>query len=284
MARKPRDRTLYRSAQLRGKPAEREAVFVAATENPVETPWGREVLRMSGCDLARYKGNTIVLDSHRRGSISDVIGCGKAEISKGRLLVRVRYAKTPLGEEAWQLVKGGFLRAVSIGYAVNPDKVRRVREGETVDGVEGPALIVDEWELLEVSNVPVPADAEAVKRDVYSRALATGRQRARAPRAPQKDRRPARVRAMGRRKGRMLKALPAELHEWAEDQFLDDGALALERSATWGTLYHVAPTRLRGFLCSWIRHNPGASYEEGLAQLRAWRAGARFRLTAPPLC
>jgi hypothetical protein len=73
---------------------------------------------------------------------------------------------------AWQLVKAGHVRAVSVGYNVNPEKVTRLREGE-VDGegesqVRGPASVVNEWTLLEVSNVPVPADADAVRRSFYA--------------------------------------------------------------------------------------------------------------------
>lgn len=170
---------LYRAAHLRAEPdaSSRSAVYVAATEAPVDTVYGREVLRMSGCDMSRYERNPVLLDAHRRGSCSDVVGRGEVTLTDGgrTLEVRAEYLDDEDGERVWRKVRAGAIRAVSIGYSINPDSVVRLREGE-VDGdgparVEGPALIVNEWELLEVSNVPVPADANAVRRDVYTRAL-----------------------------------------------------------------------------------------------------------------
>lgn len=166
---------LYRAAHLRAEPdaSSRSAVYVAATEAPVDTVYGREVLRMKGCDLARYRANPVLLDAHRRGSCSDVVGRGEVRMVEDKRLMEVRaeYLDDEDGERVWRKVKAGAIRAVSIGYAINPDSVVRLREGEVDGDVEGPALVVNEWELLEISNVPVPADANAVRRDVYTRAL-----------------------------------------------------------------------------------------------------------------
>ncbi|HBP17039.1 MAG TPA: hypothetical protein DEA08_04485 [Planctomycetes bacterium] len=116
-------KVLHRSAYLRGTPdtEARVAEFVAATEAPVDTVYGREVLRMSGCDMSRYARNPVVLDSHRRESIEDVIGSGDVRVEGGQLIVRVHYLDDADGEKAWRKVKAGALRAVSIGYAIATD-------------------------------------------------------------------------------------------------------------------------------------------------------------------
>lgn len=151
----------------------RSATFVASTERAVPMPGGAEVLRMSGARLQRYRKNPVVLDSHNRHGLDSVIGKSDVKVDKEKreLHATIQYAPTPAGEQAWALVRGGFVRAVSIGYAVNPRSVRRLRDGET-DGegdaqITGPASIVREWELFEVSNVPVPADQDAVRRAFY---------------------------------------------------------------------------------------------------------------------
>lgn len=161
-------------AEVRSLDRERRiARFVASTERAVPTRNGPEVLRMYGCRLARFRKNGVVLDSHNQNSINAIIGKAEVRIDKEKreLEVAIEYAPTAAGEQAWRLVEGGFVRAVSIGYSVNPRKVTRLREGEA-DGegearIEGPATIVREWELLEVSNVPVPADEDAVRRSFY---------------------------------------------------------------------------------------------------------------------
>ena len=151
----------------------RTADFVASTERPVETWGGPEVLRMSGVSLVRFRKNPVVLDSHRSYGLDSVIGRAAVKVDKEKreLLATVEYAPTESGNRAWTLVDGGFVRAMSIGYRVDRNSVKRLREGET-DGegeslVTGPALIVRKWELLEVSNCTVPADEDAVRRSFY---------------------------------------------------------------------------------------------------------------------
>lgn len=149
----------------------RSAEFVASTENPIRT-WGDpEVLRVKGFDLSRYERNPVLLDTHQRYDLSKVIGsCSVRKVGR-QLVARATYAKNEAGENAWQLVKDNHVRAMSIGYMVNPDKVTRLREGQ-FDGegdarVEGPCTISNETTLLEISNVPVPADEDAVRRSFY---------------------------------------------------------------------------------------------------------------------
>lgn len=139
----------------------RTATFVAATERPVEIWGGVEVLRMAGARLDRFVKNPVVLDGHFHG---DVVGRAVASIDGRQLRSVVTFARTERAEELWGLVRDGFLRAVSVGYRVLG--TREIESGE-FDGegearVEGPAVIVDQWELCEISLVPLPADEDAL--------------------------------------------------------------------------------------------------------------------------
>lgn len=144
----------------------RECEFVASTESPVETWGGREVLRMAGCKLDRYRANPVFLDAHDGSTIDNVLGSASDVRVEGReLITRMRFAEGGKGDRAWDLVRQGHVKAVSVGYRINPDKVRRLRAGETDEGTEGPCSVVGEWELYEVSLVPVPADEHALARE-----------------------------------------------------------------------------------------------------------------------
>ena len=146
--------------------ANRECEFVASTENPVETMYGREVLRMGGVRLERYMANPVFLDSHNGTSIGNVLGSASSVRVEGReLITRMRFAESGKGRLAWDLVRQGHVRAVSIGYRVNPDSVKRLRAGEKDGEIMGPCAVVNEWELFETSLVPVPADEDALVRD-----------------------------------------------------------------------------------------------------------------------
>lgn len=145
----------------------REATFIASTENPVAT-WGDpEVLRMVGVDLSRYNKNPVLLDTHARHGLASVIGSCLVKVEGRQLIATARYAKTKTGDEAWALVRDKHVRAMSIGYVVDPSSVTHLREGQREGDVEGPATIVNKWKLLEISNVPVPADEDAVRRSFY---------------------------------------------------------------------------------------------------------------------
>ena len=148
----------------------RTADFVAATENGVMTYYGREYLRVSGVRLDRYKKNPVVLDSHNRFNAEDIVGRASVRREGRELVARITFAETPRAETIWQLVKGGFLRTTSVGFLRNPQKTIQLEDGQS-DGkgdgkIEGPAVVVKEWELLEISVVPVPADQDAVRRSL----------------------------------------------------------------------------------------------------------------------
>lgn len=152
----------------------RSATFVAATENGVDTWMGKEFLRMTGARLQRYRRNPVVLDAHDRFESGAVIGRADVKIEDKKLLIaEVTFAKTTRANEIWELVRTGFLRALSVGFVPDNSKITRLSEGE-VDGegddaIKGPARIIRQWELFEISVVPVPADAEALKRSFFEK-------------------------------------------------------------------------------------------------------------------
>lgn len=143
----------------------RQAEFVAATENPVDTWYGREYLDMTGVDLTRFQKNPIVLDSHKRGSLRDIIGQADIKAEGRELWATITFSKSEIGNLAWDLVKSDIARAVSIGYGYSGDDIEELREGEVAGAFTGPCLIVRKWELYELSIVPVPADPDALKRE-----------------------------------------------------------------------------------------------------------------------
>lgn len=155
-----------REIELRGKDDEAKTyTFTAATERAVDTPWGPEILRMAGCDMSRYERNPVLLDSHNRNEASAVLGRVHMRVEGTEMVAELEFADTDRARQARQLVDGGFLRAVSVGFI--PRKIRTLRDGEVEDDAEGPCRIIHEWELIELSLVPVPADAEALARSHY---------------------------------------------------------------------------------------------------------------------
>lgn len=100
-------------------------------------------------DLKSFKKNPVFLDSHNYFSIERIIGkVTKIGLKDGRLEGDIEFAmENPLGALAAKLADGGFLGATSIGFIPREFNDK----GEMLKS-----------ELLEVSAVSVPANADAL--------------------------------------------------------------------------------------------------------------------------
>ncbi len=129
-----------------------------------------EVMIPKGADIENFLKNPVVLWVHN----SFGMPIGKAIwIKKGRKKVtaKVRFAKTELAQEVFQMFKGGFLNAFSIGFIIKKSHKPTPAEIKKRPDLAEAWRIIDEWELLEFSVVPVPANQEALATAVKTKQL-----------------------------------------------------------------------------------------------------------------
>lgn len=113
-------------------------------------------------DLSRLNAGAPLLNTHGQYDLSDVIGVvDRAWVEgddkkEGRAIVR--FSERAEVDAIWRDVKAGIIRNVSVGYAIRRIEVDRESE-------EFPVYRAIDWEPMEVSLVPVPADAGAGTRD-----------------------------------------------------------------------------------------------------------------------
>lgn len=101
-------------------------------------------------------GGTPLLDSHNGYSLDAVIGVVEtAKLEKGRGVATVRFARDEAASAVWAKVKDGILRNVSVGYRVY--RMEKVEDGESTI----PVYRAVDWEPVEISMVPIPADMGA---------------------------------------------------------------------------------------------------------------------------
>ena len=153
--------TLYKgcAAQVKRIEADERSVIAAISTGTIDRD--NEVMLPKGAQLERFKANPVVLWSHD----SSAPPIGKAIwIQKGtkKITAKVEFAETERAEEVWQLFKGGFLNAFSVGFdpiehrAPTPADIRKNPDWASV------SRIFSKWELLEFSPVAVPANPEAL--------------------------------------------------------------------------------------------------------------------------
>lgn len=143
----------------------------------------REVLLMEGMKIPATKQVTM-LDTHTRFSTSQVKGSVRDISSNASQALGDVYFWAPDEKngikgavEEWSKVDQGHLTDVSAGYRTSKDKTIELRPGETKeingrtftnnfnDGL--PFLVRTEWDLKEVSLVPIGADDAAKFRSLH---------------------------------------------------------------------------------------------------------------------
>ena len=114
-----------------------------------------EVIDQAGWMLDAYRANPVILDSHKYGSIDDILGKAvRVEPMGDSLEVDVQFADTEKGRMAQRMVEDGFLRTVSVGFW---------SKGRKPAKPAGEPMTHTKMELLEVSMVAIPANRDAVR-------------------------------------------------------------------------------------------------------------------------
>lgn len=120
-----------------------------------------DTIAVEGWKLDNYRKNPVVLFAH--DSLSLPVGRSLREWTDGGALrSQVEFTPhemNPLGASVGAMVRGGFLRAASVGFAPLEWAANEERKSEHW---WGPAIDYKRQELLEYSIVPIPANPEAL--------------------------------------------------------------------------------------------------------------------------
>jgi len=124
-----------------------------------EGPYDEELVVTEGSvRLGRLNAGASFLNTHASGRLADVIGSvvpGSAKIEGGRGIASILLTTRADAQGIVADIRDGVIRNISVGY--------RYHRVEKTDGQDGdPALWrVTDWEPLEISAVPIPADPGA---------------------------------------------------------------------------------------------------------------------------
>lgn len=159
------------SPEIRKVDEEKRTVEFVASDNSVDS-YGT-VLPVDKWDLTRYAGNGIVGYMHdvygdswtKSADPDDIIGKGVAFVENDKLVVRITFEPKELNERAdkiFRKIQFGSLHAVSVGFRATA----KGHKGDEERGEDPNVYYYGGMELLEVSVVNIPANANALKRSI----------------------------------------------------------------------------------------------------------------------
>ena len=165
------NRRVFESPEIRSIDAENRTVEFVASDNSVDS-YGT-VLPADKWDLSRYAKNGAVGYMHDlygdswsiKAEPDDIIGKGVAWMEEGKLLVRITFEPADLNERAdkiFRKIQFGSLNAVSVGFMPNAAG----HWGDRKAGEDPDVYYYNGQELLEVSVVNIPSNANAVRRSI----------------------------------------------------------------------------------------------------------------------
>ena len=157
--------------EIRKVDEETRTVEFVASDNSVDS-YGT-VLPVDKWDLTRYQNNGIVGYMHdvygdswtKSADPDDVIGKGVAFVDDEKLVVRITFEPKELNEKAdkiFRKLQFGSLHAVSVGFRATA----KGHKGDEERGEDPNVYYYGGQELLEVSVVNIPSNANALKRSI----------------------------------------------------------------------------------------------------------------------
>lgn len=114
-----------------------------------------EVIDQKGWQLENFRANPVIPDCHDYSSIAKILGRAQSvEVKDGQLVNRVEFClDNPLGNMAWKMCRGGFIKSQSVGFMPI--------EWKNGVGRDEPDRTYVKCELMEISLVVVPANPGA---------------------------------------------------------------------------------------------------------------------------
>jgi hypothetical protein len=131
---------------------------------------GKVVLEVLLTEGATWRDPAPLLLDHQRQVAAQVGSASNFRREPNRLIASLRLARTQAADEAWDLIQGGHLRDVSLGYLVEEYVDIRPGSSKIVAGrsfvaPQGQMLrVVAKFSIREVSLVPIGADPASTIR------------------------------------------------------------------------------------------------------------------------
>lgn len=135
-----------------------------------------DLVYAGGCDVSRYQKNPVIMFAHDYSK--EPIGkATELRITQDGVEAKIKFADTSRANDMWSLVKGGFLRAHSVGFITRKELINGTKECKEFCATKGLVIgkeckrVITDWLLLEDSLVPIPSNPETLTQAISSKSI-----------------------------------------------------------------------------------------------------------------
>jgi len=161
------------SGQIAIDPNEERTII--AKISTINTDRDMEVIDPQGVDITQFMTNPVVLWDHQHSDapIGKIL---KIEKTKQAIYAKIKMATTQKATEVWKLIKGGFVKACSIGFIVNENITKGTQKfiekaKELGADIDNTVNIITACELVENSFVSIPSNRDALITAISSKSI-----------------------------------------------------------------------------------------------------------------
>jgi len=154
-----------------------EEKTIVARISTISVDGDADIVLPNGADLTRFIKNPVIHADHSY-KVEDVIGKAiEIGVDEVGIVAKIKFADTPRANDAWQLVKGGFVKANSIGFIIKEAVYKGSAEFNGLVNKMGLKVadtcsrIITKFELLESSIVSVPCNPDALMMAISAKSL-----------------------------------------------------------------------------------------------------------------
>lgn len=165
--------------QIRVLPEEERTVV--AKISTVDVDMDGDIVWAKGCRLDRFKTNSVIFADHSY-KIEDVVGkATEISIEDEGITAKIVFSDaTQRARDAWELVKGGFVRANSIGFVVNKfvakgtEAFKKFATENSIKVTDACKRIITDFELVESSICSIPCNPSALMQAISAKSINLG--------------------------------------------------------------------------------------------------------------
>jgi HK97 family phage prohead protease len=155
---------IYKTIQVDSKSIDSDNRTITVIGSNESVDRDGDIIKANGIDTKNFKNNPVILFGHNHRDLPIAKGIGrKAWVDDNKLMFKIQFPteeEYAFADTVFKLYKGGYMNAFSIGFL--PDFNAIEHTDEKTYRKTGARRIFNKAELLELSAVPVPANATAL--------------------------------------------------------------------------------------------------------------------------